>query len=249
MQLIPNEYQPPQFTAAEQRIRDLFTGLGFRVASRPFPGHDERLWYHCSRSVDGVDGDFAVSLESGSLYRWGTGESWTRETAVSEFGAPADSPAAADPAESADTGNVSENIAVDSENIAVDSVSAVIESPLEAQYTAAGFQQLRLSAAVPGMMCKYFAVRADSSRWLLDPNVRQCICMSDSPISVWRIGPSGQLFGVLSGAVRSTSGRTETPRQPVARSAVAERPVRHVPAAEAAPPVHAARRKQVSLFD
>jgi hypothetical protein len=61
------------------------------------------------------------------------------------------------------------------------------------RYLAAGFIDLKEQPAEHGLPCKYYALRADGTRWLLNPNTRpgQCILLSRRPTTVWHIVPVG----------------------------------------------------------
>ncbi len=68
------------------------------------------------------------------------------------------------------------------------------ETPLSGQaaiYAESGFFEFKESKPLAGMQPKYYAKWTDGSRWLLDPNTKRHTCLSDSPISEWRIDKRG----------------------------------------------------------
>lgn len=68
------------------------------------------------------------------------------------------------------------------------------ETPLSGQaaiYATSGFSELKESKPLAGMQPKYFATWTDGSKWLLDPNTKRHMCLSDSPVTEWRIDKRG----------------------------------------------------------
>lgn len=234
------EHRPVVWTAREQAMRNEFTAMGFVIACRPFQNADDAPAYHCTRMVAGVEGDFSLNLNTGQLHRWGTGESWTLAEARREFGQPK-RPVPAVPAAPAAPAATSVVTAAAAE-LPPGSHSAMPDSPdplFVSQCRAAGFAQLRISAAVSGLQPKWFAVYTDGSRWLLDPNTELCLCLSEAPVTGWKLLRAGSTWRLVHSETNAL------------RAVAATQPPAADSSRDAAQPVQSAtvpRRRQTTLF-
>lgn len=86
--MLPNEYEPLVLTDEQKKVHQQYTGLGFKIAPRPFAGKGDHLWFFMSlvtpENPKGIE--FTVNILNGVAHRTGTQTTYTIEEAQKEFG-------------------------------------------------------------------------------------------------------------------------------------------------------------------
>lgn len=167
--MIPNEYRPVELNELQRSHRERMERLGFAIAQRPFRGRDGLRW-HCSRVIEGTDRDFSLCLTTGQLTGWGCGTNLTACEVDQWLSVSSD-----------ESQSTSAPPVVAAQ---LPEASADIGSSFQGQLEAAGFRELRESASANGLGPKYFATRADGSRWLCDSVTGVLTCFEPGP---WRL--------------------------------------------------------------